>query len=146
MGCENEILLKLAAIEERLKRLEESLEELKEEGRKRTELLERLVSNQATSNSEPLSIDDAALAMHREPWTVRKYCRKGQIRAEWVPGRGLGEWRIYPEEILRFNRKGPSPEGTFDNGKEETCKRGRSRGPFRLHQTLPAENPLPQAG
>lgn len=121
MGCD----------EERLAAIDKKLQELAEEQRKQTEMLEKMAFHQTAPAPKSLSPEDFASAIGRKPFTVREYCRFGQIQAKKIIGRSRsGEWRIPYEEIARFKEMGPSPVGTFQNGPGGTTKNGRAKVAF----------------
>jgi hypothetical protein len=88
-----------AEILQRLERIEAVLEEL---------LRQQVVREFYTTAQ-------AASVLKRAEYTVREWCRHGQVRAEKRrSGRGLSkEWVIPHVELLRIEREGPLPLGTF---------------------------------
>jgi hypothetical protein len=60
---------------------------------------------------EYYTVNEAAEAMGRAPYTVREWCRLGRLNAsKALSGRGIdGEWRISKEEMQRWRREGLLP-------------------------------------
>jgi transposase len=79
----------------------------------RLERLEQRVGESVIK--EGYSTDEVAERLRRRPFTVRGWCRLGQVRgAKKVKGKGrTGEWRIPHEELSRLEADGPAPIGTY---------------------------------
>lgn len=57
---------------------------------------------------ETYTVEQAAERLNRSEWTVREWCRLGQVPgARKVHGRGRkGEWRIPHESLIRIKNEG----------------------------------------
>lgn len=55
--------------------------------------------------------DELAKLLHRDPWTVREWCRLGRVNSQKKQsGRGKFQaWVISHEELLRIKREGLLP-------------------------------------
>lgn len=75
------------------------------------EVREMLVARQPAR--EYYSVDQAAEALRRRPFTVREWCRLGRINAEKrKTGRGRStEWVIAHAELARIEKEGLLPVG-----------------------------------
>jgi hypothetical protein len=85
--------------------------EVHELGRKIDEVLRAL----RLGAKDYYTTEEAAVLLRRKPETVREWCRLGQCRAEHkkVYRGGKRQWTIHRDEILRLEREGPAPIGTF---------------------------------
>jgi hypothetical protein len=93
-------------VTERLDRIERALADVI---RQQEALLEKHTVKDFYTTAESAAI------LGRAEYTVREWCRHGQVRAEKRGcGRGLSkEWIIPHVELTRIRNEGPSPLGTF---------------------------------
>jgi DNA-directed RNA polymerase specialized sigma24 family protein len=93
------------------------LDRMEQAQAERLERLERQL--QLSAEKESYTTEEAAERLDKSEWTVRQWCNRGQAQGRKVPGGGRqGEWRIGHAEVVRLQGEGPSPKGTFDNGRD----------------------------
>jgi transposase len=62
------------------------------------------------------SVEEAAKLINRAPFTIRRYCRDGELNASKRRKRGPGaSWWISATEIARFRNDGPLPPNPSRN-------------------------------
>lgn len=77
---------------------------------KRLESIEQVLTDLLSQKAkkEMYSTCEVAKIIGRSEYTVREYCRKGQVQAEKAPnGRG---WLVPNSEVDRLRNFGPTPE------------------------------------
>lgn len=103
------------AILQRLDRSEENV-------CKRLDILIALLTSEQERKEDQLrqrfTTAQAAKKLNKKPWTVRRWCELGQVKAERIrlgrSGNRL-EWRIDLDEVNRIAQEGPGREGQFAN-------------------------------
>lgn len=82
------------------------------------EQLTRDRERQDDKDRQRFTTAQAAKRLNKSPWTVRRWCELGQVKAERIrlgrSGNRL-EWRIDAEEVNRVAQEGPGHEGEFAN-------------------------------
>jgi hypothetical protein len=82
------------------------------------ELMARDRERQDDKDRQRFTTAQAAKRLNKSPWTVRRWCVLGQVRAERIrlgrSGNRL-EWRIDAAEVNRVAQEGPGQEGEFAN-------------------------------
>ena len=82
------------------------------------EQLTRDREREEDKDRQRFTTSQAAKRLNKSPWTVREWCRLGQVRAERIKlGRSGNrlEWRINADEVIRVAHDRPGHEGEFAN-------------------------------
>ena len=89
--------------------IENSLDDLHRKIRLIHAMLEKLLAER--TDRDWYDIDEAALVLGLDPWTLRNYCRLGRVHADKKrSGRGRHKsWIISRAEIQRVQREGLLP-------------------------------------